>query len=139
MDKNGYYWYQLFVNGSSYQPSQYAWFYADNTDSCNAMQIRHFNIVSEALAQCANATNVTFTVAPPAMVATLTMTASTTTDTTMEDLLSTVAPNMTETGIYYAIGVLITLVLLLVILATIILLMFIFKEHRQKKGESFTY
>ena len=48
-DKNGYYWCQIVVNGSSYQPSQYAWFYADDTNSC--IRKSHFKPANEA--QCA--------------------------------------------------------------------------------------
>ncbi len=85
-DKNGYYWYQFFVNRSSYQPSQYAWFYADYL--CVHSQ-SHFHHTSEI--QCPNATNL--------MTSSLVMTTTFPINVTM-DLMSTVAPKMTETGSY---------------------------------------
>ena len=39
-DKNGYYWCQIYVNKSSSQPSEYAWFYAADSNSC----IRRFTV-----------------------------------------------------------------------------------------------
>ena len=135
-DENGYYWCQIVVNGSSYQPLQYAWFYADNTNLCTRES--HFG-PADIIAQCANITY--STIFPPPAATTLTMTTFTTPNVT--DLLTTVASKMTETGakaIYYIIGILSVLVFLLVTLATLILLMLMYKrykEHRQKNSESF--
>jgi hypothetical protein len=82
-DKNGYYWYQLFINGSSYQPSQYAWFYADY--DIHMQTQGHFKYAVGDEIQCANATyRIT---SSPAM---------TTTDP-MSDITSTVAPTKTDT------------------------------------------
>ena len=38
---NGYYWCQIVVNDSVLQPSQHAWFYADDRNSC-AQMLSHF-------------------------------------------------------------------------------------------------
>lgn len=119
-DKSGYYWYQLFINGSAYQPSLYALFYADY--DLHTQTQGHFKLADEN--QCANATDLI--TSPP-----ITM------------LTSTVAPKIIEAGInpvYYAIGGLIVLMVLFAILTIIIiLLMFMYKrhkKHRQKSGKS---
>ena len=131
-DKNGYYWYQMFVNGSSYQPSQYAWFYAD--DNLCVQNKSHFKRADEI--QCSNATYLM--TSPPAMTTTFPI------NVTM-DLMSTTAPKMTEMGsipIYYIIGALTVFIILFTTLAIVILIMFICKrhrKHRQKIGESFAY
>ena len=83
MDKNGYYWYQLFINGSSYQPSQYAWFYADY--DLHTQTQGHFKLADEI--QCANATYLV--TSPPAMTTTLPI------NVTM-GLTSKAAPKTTE-------------------------------------------
>ena len=43
---NGYYWCQIIVNDSVLQPSQYAWFYADDSNSC-AQTLSHFKNAPE--------------------------------------------------------------------------------------------
>ena len=49
-DKNGYYWCQILINDSFTQPSQYAWFYADN-NAC-LREDPYFTYVPDQ-AQCA--------------------------------------------------------------------------------------
>ena len=84
-DKNGYYWYQLFINGSSYQPSQYAWFYADY--DLHTQTQGHFKRADEI--QCANATYLM--TSPPAMTTTLPINVTV-------GLTSKAAPKITKTG-----------------------------------------
>ena len=50
-DKNGYYWYQIYVNNSVSQPMKYAWFYAVDSSSC--LQNRHFLIATTSQVECA--------------------------------------------------------------------------------------
>lgn len=83
-DKNGYYWYQIFINGSSYQPSQYAQFYADY-GLCIQNQ-SHFKHTNEI--QCPSATY--FMTSPPAMTTTFPINVT-------KGLIST-APKITESG-----------------------------------------
>ena len=52
-EKNGYYWCQIIVNNSVSQPSQHAWFYAEDIYSCTRRS--HFKIATEP--QCAEFTN----------------------------------------------------------------------------------
>ena len=49
-DNNGYYWCQVVINSSFLQPSQHAWFYADDSDSCERQPF--FKLAEKA--QCAN-------------------------------------------------------------------------------------
>jgi hypothetical protein len=127
MDKNGYYWYQIFINGSSYQPSQYAQFNADY-ELC-ILNLSYFKRADEI--QCANATYIYLMTSPLVMTSTF----------PTKDL-STVTSKMTEMGInpiYYVIGALTVLMILFATLAITILLMVIrkrHKEHRKKSGES---
>ena len=112
-DKNGYYWCQIVVNGSSLEPSQhYAWLYADDSSSC--MQQFYFRKADEA--QCANMTY-SMPLFPPVMISdpviipastssSVTITAIATTHNDM--ILTTAAMESTKPSmepIFYAIGV----------------------------------
>ena len=59
--KNGYYWCQIVINGSFLQPSQYAWFYADKTNSCTLQY--YLKLVNPSQIECPNVTY--STVFPP--------------------------------------------------------------------------
>ena len=52
-DKNGYYWCQILINGSFTQPSQQAWFYAEENASSCTRQDPYFRAVPNS-AQCAS-------------------------------------------------------------------------------------
>ena len=51
-DKNGYYWCQILINDSFTQPSQYAWFYAADSNLC-LREDPYFRYVPDQ-AQCAS-------------------------------------------------------------------------------------
>ena len=140
-EKNGYYWCQIVVNGTLLQPSPYAWFYANYSNS----PCERYNYFQKAEAQCANTSYPT--ILPPVMTTRSTtpivaitgiiMTAnnSVLTATTVMELTE---PNMEP--ILYAVGVLSVFVLSLGIFAILLLMMLIRKRQKQRiskqrKGE----
>ena len=132
-DNDGYYWCQIMVNGSFLQPSQYAWFYADDNYSCRQQQ--YFQMVNSEADQCANATYPTIfppiTMPDSANVTSLPLTA------TQNDLLPTVAAkDSTKTNmepIFYIVGILSGLTLILGTFAIVLLLLLVRKRQTQYK------
>ena len=140
-DNDGYYWCQIMVNGSFLQPSQYAWFYADDNYSCR--QQHYFQMVNSE-AQCTNATYPTIfpplTMPDSANVTSLPLTA------TQNNLLPTAAAkDSTETNmepIFYIVGILSVLALILGTFAIILLLLLVRKrqtQYKKKNGELTNY
>ena len=135
-DKNGYYWCQIFVNGSSLEPSQhYTWFYADDSSSCT----QQFYFCEADEAQCANMTY-SMPLFPPVMISdpviiptstssSVTITANMTSTISLTTLASV---TNTEPVPFYAGGILSVLVLFVGALAV---LMLIFYVHKNKKRE----
>ena len=140
-DNDGFYQCQIIANDSFLQPSQYAWFYADDKYSCRPQY--YFRIVNSE-AQCANATYPTIfpstTMPDSANVTSLPLTA------TQNNLLPTAAAkDSTETNmepIFYIVGILSVLALILGTFAMILLLMLVRKrqtQYKKKNGESTNY
>ena len=140
-DNDSYYLCQIMVNGSFLQPSQYAWFYADDNYLCRQQQ--YFQMVKSE-AQCANATYPTIfpliTIPDSAKFTSLPVT------TTQNNLLPTAAAkDSTEANmepIFYIVGILSGLALILGTFAIVLLLLLVRKrqtQHKKKNGESTNY
>ena len=126
--KNGYYWCQIVVNGSFRQPSQYARFYADDSNSC--IEHHHFKRVNEG--QCANAT---YSIVFPPVIFT-TSTTPTAMATSRTTTIETTEYN--KQLLFYVVGILSILVLFFGSLVVLILLMFVYKRHREHKQKNDT-
>ena len=136
-DKNGYYWCQILINDSFTLPSQSAWFYANESTSC-IREDPYFMSVPDR-AYCASGKSLANSIY--SMINWFSLTTSpdnptTTTMSTTPAMMSTLvlasenAVTYSEPILYYAVGILAMLVLLV---GTLAILMLIFYAHKRQK------
>ena len=142
-DKNGYYWCQILINGSFLQPSQHAWFYADDSNLC----VRQFYFRTAEKAQCARVYQATNVYPLNPIMSTIIPSSSTVSTYSTSSVVilytfPTTTRNITEllgytnSAVYlYIIGTLIGLVLILGIIVIILLISYIYKCQRKKVGQ----
>ena len=139
-DNDGFYQCQIIATDSFLQPSQHAWFYADDY----LCQRQHYFRMANSEAQCANATYPT--IFPPITMPDSANVTSLPLTTTQNNLLPTAAAkDSTETNmelIFYIVGILSGLALILGTFAIILLLMLVRKrqtQYKKKNGEFTNY